>query len=590
MKKFNKKFIFITIVGILSVLLLSIFSVNIIVNKINSDSQKASEANARNRLYNILSLASNEKENNSEYNSENFLTNFLTSNGLIVNDNIISLDNWNFEIDRENLNISNTLGATQITFDNDIINYFAGTTSDGKKIITASISVNSNIPLEKIIFENNDGTFTTEEINNNTYSKNIDLFMDKKYLITVVAKDGKTKLETFQEFSDGKFDSLFTIADKCIKKDGVYKVTVNGETYGIHAYVYDQDTTLTTTTFGDENDPATNMILVKVNGNLTLSGTQTTCVDTSTSYKGGPKGFFIYCTGTLTNNGTISMTSRGARCPGQNVYLWKNDNETYEYVPAQGQGGGSSLSHSFSQQNNQLYKTKFPYALTPYQLYPATGRASGGGGSGGLYVKNNGNTSSSLSAYCSSSSGGTGTSYSGGTGGGGAAVAYSHNSVSARSGGSNGGAGGNGNSNGRIGDSPTTSYAGSAYASGGAGNPDGVDGNSKPKISSGTGGLLIIYANSIINNGTFSSNGSTPSFTWSSYCNAGGGGSGGGSVNIFYKTYLKKGTITSNGGKGHSGSSGYDNDGKSIYSNGGNGGDGSISCGSIATGSYVATP
>lgn len=109
MKKFNKKFIFITIVGILSVLLLSIFSVNIIVNKINSDSQKASETNARNRLYNILSLASNEKENNSQYNSENFLTNFLTSNGLIVNDNIISLDNWNFEIDRENLNISNTL-------------------------------------------------------------------------------------------------------------------------------------------------------------------------------------------------------------------------------------------------------------------------------------------------------------------------------------------------------------------------------------------------------------------------------------------------------------------------------------------------
>ena len=109
MKKFNIKFIPLIIVGVLAVLLLSIFSVNIIVNKINSDSQKASETNARNRLYNILSLASNEKENNSQYNSENFLTNFLNSNGLIVNDNIISLDNWNFEIDRENLNISNTL-------------------------------------------------------------------------------------------------------------------------------------------------------------------------------------------------------------------------------------------------------------------------------------------------------------------------------------------------------------------------------------------------------------------------------------------------------------------------------------------------
>lgn len=59
MKKFNIKFIPLIIVGVLAVLLLSIFSVNIIVNKINSDSQKASETNARNRLYNILSLASN---------------------------------------------------------------------------------------------------------------------------------------------------------------------------------------------------------------------------------------------------------------------------------------------------------------------------------------------------------------------------------------------------------------------------------------------------------------------------------------------------------------------------------------------------
>ena len=39
---------------------------------------------------------------------------------------------------------------------------------------------------------------------------------------------------------------------------------------------------------------------------------------------GGPKGMFIYCTGTITNNGTIDMTARGAKAVGQNVYLWKN--------------------------------------------------------------------------------------------------------------------------------------------------------------------------------------------------------------------------------------------------------------------------
>ena len=42
----------------------------------------------------------------------------------------------------------------------------------------------------------------------------------------------------------------------------------------------------------------------------------------------------IYCTGTLTNNGTISMTARGAKASGQNVYLWQNLNGEYEYIPA----------------------------------------------------------------------------------------------------------------------------------------------------------------------------------------------------------------------------------------------------------------
>ena len=49
---------------------------------------------------------------------------------------------------------------------------------------------------------------------------------------------------------------------------------------------------------------------------------------------GGPKGMIVYCTGTLENNGDISMTCRGAYAKGQNVYLYKNSNNTYEFVPA----------------------------------------------------------------------------------------------------------------------------------------------------------------------------------------------------------------------------------------------------------------
>lgn len=477
MKKFNNKFLFITFAIVFIVILISIFSINMITKKINNDALNMSETNARNRINNVLSLASSEKENNLEYNNESFLTNILTSNGLVVNGNIVSLDNWNFEIDRENLVVLNNLGATQIIFDNDITNYFTGTTPDGQKIVTAKISVNSNIPLDKIILENDDGTFTTEEINNTSYSKDIDLLLDKKYLITAIAKDGKTKLHPFVESSKGKFDSLITVAKYCIKKDGIYNVTINNESYSIHAYVYENDTTINNQTFGDASDAATNMILVKGKGNLTFTGTTTTYRDTSTAYKGGPKGFFIYCEGTLTNNGIISMSQRGAKCNGQNVYLWKNQNDSYEYVPSTGASGATYCSQSFSNTSEDYYAYRYPYARTGNTPGTAINRMTGGGGSGGIYVKSKG--SNTYSGSISSGSGASGTSYSGGSGGGGATMGLSSYRGGAHSGSSSGGSGGGAYSNGFTDTNHTTSQWGSVFASGGAGTPNGGDGSTQ---------------------------------------------------------------------------------------------------------------
>lgn len=39
--------------------------------------------------------------------------------------------------------------------------------------------------------------------------------------------------------------------------------------------------------------------------------------------------------GNVYNEGNISMTARGTyNCAGQNVYLWKNIDNSYEFVPA----------------------------------------------------------------------------------------------------------------------------------------------------------------------------------------------------------------------------------------------------------------
>lgn len=93
---------------------------------------------------------------------------------------------------------------------------------------------------------------------------------------------------------------------------------------------------------------------------------------------------------------------------------------------------------------------------------------------------------------------------------------------------------------------------------GGAGNP-GVD-----KGENGTGGLLILVAKDIENNGVISAKGSN-----------GGGSSGGGSINIFYTgswIMNEEAKINADGGYGS-----------------GTGGTGAISIGKIANGIYNST-
>lgn len=256
------------------------------------------------------------------------------------------------------------------------------------------------------------------------------------------------------------------------------------------------------------------------------------------------KGLIIYDQGKLINNGVISMTARGCKAIGQDIYLLRD-----QMIPANGGAGGNSITATARS--------------VGYNGNPGTNgsnRGSGGGGGGALRKGDD-------TGRATSGAGAQGTCYSGGAGGG--AAGCTAGSATGGTGGANGGAGGNGHANSG---STSSSYAPHSHG-GGAGNPGGSGSvyrtgqgvGTASKGDDGTGGLIIIFAKTFENNNQIISNGSNGGSASGGY-NCGGGASGGGSINIFYNTLNNKGTILSTGGSGGTGGHGT----------GGKGGDGSI--------------
>ena len=86
--------------------------------------------------------------------------------------------------------------------------------------------------------------------------------------------------------------------------------------------------------YGKAEDVNKNSVVLKVNGNLTLdSGYTLTSVKSGTAVG---KGLFIYCTGTATINGTVNMSGVTCSAEGQDVFLWKNRDGSFEYIRKNG--------------------------------------------------------------------------------------------------------------------------------------------------------------------------------------------------------------------------------------------------------------
>lgn len=245
---------------------------------------------------------------------------------------------------------------------------------------------------------------------------------------------------------------------------------------------------------------AENTVVLKVNGDLTIkSGVTITAISNEF---GGPKGLVIYCTGTLINDGEISMSQRGGYAKGENVYLYKNNNNSYEFVPAIGSTGGEEV----------LSKSIFG-TIMPNGGKNGINRSTAGGSSGGIRRDNKNTT-----INCSSGKGGNGTSYSGG-GAGGFGICLNDNRKA-----SGGDAIGN---TGECGETNTIL---------------GKIGQFTPSSNNnGTGGLLIIFSGDVLGSGTFSSCG-YGSCVDDGWIYIGGtrfmwypGQGGGGSINIFSK-------------------------------------------------------
>ena len=505
------------VVTIIVLIILAGVSINLVFGNLGvvTKSKEAVEETNKNKekekLELVLTEAYIEKMQNKEYNSNEFLDNIIKKtipNAKIEKDKVI-IENYKFLIDRENLKIIK-IEKIDINNEDSIDNE-----SLIGKIYNVSKSGYQEIEVNGKIGENEES---------------------EKYAVNVIINNGDLIL-------DGKNE-------------------VEGATLNSNVYEFGNENI----DVANQSEDAKYMVILKVNGNLTINQGITLTACKSNNGYGGPKGLVICCTGNLINNGTISMTKRGAKAEGQNIYLWKNKDGSYEYVPKLGAIGGSSISVTRSKQSE--------YWLSGNKGKNGSERQTGGGGTGGI-------TSWGYNAKLRVAAGGIGTSYSGGVGSG-AIVSHSDNITRLSSTVSqNGGTGGKGycvrsNEDWTIAAGGGAGNSGGAYAAkyGGIGN----------KGEDGTGGLLIIYAKTFDNSGNIESNGANGG-NGEAFLAVGGGASGGGSINIFSKNIKKKGKITVKGGIG--GSSYYSEPLSASTNKGGNGGEGTISIGTIKEENYL---
>ena len=355
-----------------------------------------------------------------------------------------------------------------------------------------------------------------------------------------IADDGAIVCDSIMQ---GVKDANLADGNYIFRVNGLIDETVETKDYAVELINYYDDVTYslvdgeteTTVALGDDTTDY-KMLVVKYHKNLTID-TGVTLTATNVSDLTYKKGMYLCVMGELENNGTISMTARGTyNQEGENVYIWKKIDGNYEYIPAVGGAGGATVKATYKQ------------SIAGKKGTDGTNRQTGGGGSGSAACGDN-------SPISYSGTGAAGTSYSGGSGGGGCNTNSNGTSIYAGNGQPNGGAGGLGRGYRSNSSWYTRRAGGGAGNPGGNGGQNGLGNDAAGKGENGTGGLLLIYTDNLINNSIISSNGSKGT----TYAEATGGSSGAGSINIIANSITTTGEVVaiseanSNGGAGGNG-------------------------------------
>lgn len=162
---------------------------NGIFRRVQQAKEKYNETTVKEKLELILSEARVEKETNKNYNEE-LLDNMLENSGMTVNGNNVIVDNYNFEIDKENLIILQDLGKTQVKVTKQVEEYL-GKNENSKYEANVLLKVESNIEIEKVTIIDPDGTKLEIETDKIQLGKNMTIEFDEEYIIEIVTKDGK---------------------------------------------------------------------------------------------------------------------------------------------------------------------------------------------------------------------------------------------------------------------------------------------------------------------------------------------------------------------------------------------------------------
>ena len=117
----NKKYFIMLSLILLIIVGLVVLNTTGVLKKIGKSTEQITEAEAQEKLEQALQTAGAQKETDANYNSSEYLTSLLQEQNIIVMENIVAIDGYNFEIDRENLVVTQSLGKSEVTVNSELI-------------------------------------------------------------------------------------------------------------------------------------------------------------------------------------------------------------------------------------------------------------------------------------------------------------------------------------------------------------------------------------------------------------------------------------------------------------------------------------